>query len=173
MLRRQISEDQARDRIERLCAKCERCTYDMRRKLLGWGIEDRKAAGIIAALVEERFIDDARFAKAYTRDKYRFQRWGRRRISNELRMRHIAPAVIEEALCEIDEAEYRGIALELLRAKARSLYEEADTFEGRRKLLRFGMSRGYEPDMLISMIKSGLQPDTEGPDTDDREVDNG
>lgn len=72
-----ITPEQARQRIEHLCAKAERCTYEMSRKLLGWGIEERKAREIIDNLVDQRFIDDSRYAKAFVRDKYRFQHWGR------------------------------------------------------------------------------------------------
>lgn len=148
-----ISPEAAQDRIERLCAKGERCTCEMLRKLLGWGIDERKAREIIDHLVDERFIDDARYARAFVRDKYRFQHWGRRRISNELRLRRIPSTTIGEALLEIDEAEYIGYARSLLRSKVRSLGPEAMTFEGGQKLLRLGVYRGYEPDMIIRLIK--------------------
>lgn len=156
MIRKSITPDIARDRIERQCGKAERCSYEMKRKLLSWGIDEHTAAEIIEGLIEEKYIDDARYARAFVRDKYRFQRWGRRRIVTELRMRHIDRDLIENALEEIDEKEYKACAQSLLKAKARALGDDAYSFDGRKKLLRLGMSRGYEPDLIMQIIRSGF-----------------
>lgn len=76
----EISPDKALERLEALCAKSERCTEEVRRKLYAWRIGPEDIDSIISSLKERRYIDDERFAHAYVRDKWLFSHWGRRKI---------------------------------------------------------------------------------------------
>lgn len=143
----------AMERLETLCARSEQCEYDLARKLRGWGLAPGVARQIIEELRSRRYVDDSRFARAWCRDRYRFQRWGRLKIRQSLTARHISTDVISSALAEIDEAEYIDALTAVVKAKARQLGDEADTYEGRTKLLRHAASRGYEPALIIDVIK--------------------
>lgn len=141
--------------LQVLCARSEQCSFDIRRKLFTKGFNKMQSEAIIKELIENRFVDDARFARAYVRDKYRFQRWGRKKLTASLIAKHISPDTIKEALTEIDPREYVSNAIHIMKAKSDHLGEEAKTYEGRQKLLRHAMARGYEPALAIKILESG------------------
>lgn len=142
----------ALEKLENLCARSEQCEYEIRQKLARWLVPPAEADRIVGSLRSRRFVDDQRYAAAFVRDKYRFSRWGRIKISMALRLKRISRDTIEQALEEIDDDEYIAILRHLLRAKAATL-AEPDTYEGRTKLFRFGASRGFEPALVASVLR--------------------
>ena len=140
-------------RLEALCAQAEQCTYDLRLKLYRWGLSSTDSAKIIKQLLETRFVDDARFAVAYCRDKYRFNRWGRLKIVYGLRAKQISSKDIQEALNTIEEDEYEAILVSVIKSKAKTI-KGVDTYEGRTKLFRYAASRGYESSLIAQIIKN-------------------
>ena len=131
-------------RLQKLCSKAEYCTADIRRKALKDLEGDADAADkVVASLVEDRYVDDARYASAFAREKATIQGWGPVKIRFQLRGKGITDAVIAEALQEI-EPEKAGDKLDrLLTAKAHTLQGDP---QFRLKLLKFGLTRGYEYD---------------------------
>ena len=120
-------------RLQKLCSKAEYCTADIRRKALKDLEGDADAAEkVVASLVEDRYVDDARYASAFAREKATIQGWGPVKIRFQLRGKGITDAVIAEALQEI-EPEKAGDKLErLLTAKARTLQGLARQREAQR-----------------------------------------
>lgn len=147
-----ITSQDALMRLETLCAQSEQCSYDLRQKLYRWGISSPDSDKIIKQLIETRFVDDARFAVAYCRDKYRFNRWGRIKIVYGLRSKHIQSCDITSALETIDTEEYEEILVSVIKSKA-SMTKDVDTYEGRTRLFRSVASRGYEPSLIAQIIK--------------------
>ena len=110
---------------------------------------------IVRSLLDERFIDDERYARAFVRDKYRFNGWGRAKITAALRTKGIEAAVIDEALGEIDDEEYEKVMTQALAAKVRTLAGR-EPRAARDALVRFAASRGYEPARFFPVITSLL-----------------
>lgn len=150
-----MAAEAAYARLEDLCARGEHCRYELAEKLRRWLVPADVAEKILSRLHEVRYYDDSRFASAYARDKALYARWGKRKIAMGLRAKRISADIVSTALDEIDETEYRDIMLDLLTAKARTL-KEGNTFEGRTKLYRFGITRGYEPALVAAAIRSGV-----------------
>lgn len=139
-----IEKDAALVRIERMCVRAERCEYEIRAKLRNWGVIGDIDL-IIADLRKRRFVDDARFAEAFVRDKYRFNSWGRIKIKNALRLKHIAPDIIDSAMQAVDEDEYLDILRRLVQARiARG--------DERQTIIHSLYSRGYEPAITAEII---------------------
>ncbi len=147
-----ISPEKALLRLETQCARSEMCTHEALTKMARWGLNANDAAAILKSLKSRKFIDDARFARSFVRDKYRFQRWGRRKIAYALALKHIPRLLIEEAMGEIDEREYGEILAALIASRARALGEEAHTYEGRTRLFRTAASRGYESSLIAPLL---------------------
>lgn len=147
-----IAPEKALIRCEELCARAERCEHELREKMRTWRIDSRDIDAIINSLTTRRFLDDSRFARAFVRDKYRFARWGRRRIAMALRQKHIDSGVIEEALEEINQEEYTSILRSLLKAKAAHM-ERPLSYDDRMKLLRFAVARGFETQLVSSLLR--------------------
>lgn len=149
---KKITPQDALMRLETLCAQSEQCIFDLRQKLYRWEISSNDSERIIRQLIETRFVDDARFAVAYCRDKYRFNRWGRMKIVYGLRAKQISSQDIQEALKAIDEKEYEEILVSVVKSKAQSI-KDVDTYEGRTRLFRSVASRGYESELIAKIIK--------------------
>lgn len=150
---KQISPEKALMRLEELCARAEHSSGELRRKLYGWRISGTDADDIIESLRRRRFVDDERFARAFVRDKYRFNHWGRLRIRIELRAKGVDGDIIGLAMEEIDEDIYMAALKELIVSKSKTLRDE-DSYKRRMRLFRVAASRGYEPSLIAKILKS-------------------
>ena len=149
-----ITKQQALQKLEAMCARAEHCEGELREKLRKWNISRQDSDEIIDSLRDGRYVDDARFAKAYVRDKLRFNHWGRKKIAMGLYAKRVSKELINEALAEIDQEEYQGILAALLQTKVRQNPELPDSLEGRQKLFRFALSRGFESSLTARIIKN-------------------
>lgn len=121
-------------------------------KLLKWGMSSRDAGAVIEILKRRRFIDDERFARAYARDKMEYSHWGKRKIALMLYKKRVERGIIDEALDNLDQDRYAEILDSVIEAKRRQL-PEPDTYEGRTKLFRHAVSKGFEPDLVARAIR--------------------
>lgn len=140
---RTLSYEQALQRAASLCSTSEHCIYDITAKLNKWGISADDAEEIIDRLIDEKFIDESRYAKAYANDKFRFAHWGRVKIKNMLYLQHIPEAEINEALELIPQHEYEETLRSVIESKQRTM-AETGSYEARMKIIRFAMQRGFE-----------------------------
>lgn len=139
-----MEEQKSLARLQRLCSKAEYCLSDIRRKALKDMEGDADAADrIVASLLEDRYVDDARYAVAFAREKANIQGWGPIKIRFQLRAKGVSEADITAALEEVEPQKAADKLDRLLAAKAKSL--EGDP-QKRLKLLKFGLSRGYSYD---------------------------
>jgi len=152
MERKPITPENALMRLEALCARSEHCAYELRSKLRTWGIAADAADKIIASLTKDRFVDDTRFARSFVNDKFRFSGHGRMKIRMALVAKRIDRNIINDAIALIDSDEYAARLREILAAKARRI-DDIDTYEGRTRLFRFGVSRGFESDAVAEAIR--------------------
>ncbi|MFA9390768.1 MAG: regulatory protein RecX [Prolixibacteraceae bacterium] len=145
-------EKRALSKCMAICSKAEKCVSEIQKKLDVWEIESSGAQEIIDQLIKEKFIDESRFARYYTRDKYRFNHWGKIKIAFQLKMKAIPKSTIDEALGEIDEEEYQNILTKLLQDKARKTKFESE-YERNGKLVRFAQGRGFEYELISKLLK--------------------
>lgn len=128
--------------MEALCAKREYCVSDIRRKaLLKLEGDGEAAEEIVASLVADKFVDDARYASAFAREKASLQGWGPIKIRFQLRMKGISDADINAALDDVDSEKAAARLERLLETKWKTLREDP---QGRLKLIKFALSRGYD-----------------------------
>ena len=96
------------------------------------------------------------------RDKLRLSGWGEYKIRAALLRKGIARATIDAALCQTDREAMGRRLEEQLRRKMRSL-KGGTPFERRNKLLRYGLSLGYDyetvGDLVATLIKENDECD--------------
>lgn len=160
-----MNPQMAAERLEALCSRAEHCRYELSAKLRGWMVPFEAGERILDDLEARRFFSDARFAEIFARHKVLYGKWGRRKIAAGLRAKRISADNIAEALDAIDENEYRLVMIEALCSKAKSV-KEGNTFDGRTKVYRFGVSKGYEPALVAAAIRSGVLWDDSPADGD-------
>lgn len=97
----------ALEKAAALCAQKERCLSDIRKKLQNWELSDSEIEDALSYLVKEKYIDESRFAQYYVRDKFRFNQWGKIKISYMLNGMEVDKKNIQNALNEINELDYQ------------------------------------------------------------------
>lgn len=138
-----------------LCANAEQCAADIRQKILKRGFSSEDAHKMIEYLRANKYIDDARYARAYAVDKVRFSGWGNMKVRIGLRGKGMSDAIISQALDYIPEKEYENALEKVLSAKARSL--DLKEVKDRQKLYRHLASRGFESYLIISAIRNHMK----------------
>ena len=138
------------DRLRGLCSRREYPASDMLKKALAALDGDRvEAEKVVSLLIEEKYIDDKRYAMAFARDKSAIAGWGEIKIRHMLLAKGVSSEVIDDSLKEIDDGKAAARLERLLEAKAMSLYDDP---QKKLKLLRFAMGRGYGYDDVKSVI---------------------
>ena len=138
-------------RLRNLCVRREYCRSDIFEKALRALDGDVAQAGsIVESLVNDKFIDEHRYACAFARDKSSIAGWGPVKISRALSLKKIPREIVSEALSEIDSAKSLEKLLSALAAKSRSLGEDP---QKRLKLIRFALSRGFSWAEVESALK--------------------
>lgn len=152
-------EKQVYDALSAQCAKREYCVADVRRKALQRLEFDASAAeAVVAALVADGFVDDRRYAAAYAREKSALSGWGPVKIRSALLARGVARDAVLEALDSVDPERAAAKLEKVLETKWRTLRDDP---QGRLKLIRFALSRGYDYEPIRSMIERITRPTDE------------
>ena len=142
------------DRMRALCSRREYCRKDVMKKVMTALDGDvAKAEEVVAKLVEERYVDDLRYATAFARDKASIAGWGEAKIRYMLSSKGIDRELIAQALDEVDGKRAETRLEKLMENKVRSLKDDP---QRRLKLLRFGLGRGYSYDQVTEMIDKML-----------------
>ena len=102
---------------------------------------------VIERLTRERYIDNERYARAFVKDKIRYNKWGRRKVQQALWMKRIDDDIQRRVLDEIDEKEYLDVLRPLLKQKRKSIKAASD-YELNQKLVRFALGRGFGFDII-------------------------
>lgn len=163
---RPLTYDKALSRAAALCAKCEQCTPDLRRKMDSWGLSASDICRAIGRLQELGFVDDSRFARAYAHDKLVFSGWGRKKIIQGLWAKRLSRDNIDQSFDGIDEEEYDSVARRVIRAKIRQSKDDIRTYEAKLKVLRFAMQRGFEARLATNIINATARSIADGEEDD-------
>lgn len=142
-----LTPQEAKQKIERYCAYQERTHQEVRNKLYGYGLYRNDVDEILSTLIIDGFLNEERFAKAFTGGKFRMKKWGRIKITHALESKGLSANCIRIGLKEIDQEDYVATLQQLLADKANTL-DIADPFILRDKLSGYAIQKGYEPDLV-------------------------
>lgn len=145
------TEEEYLHRMAAYCSSAERCEQEVRKKIKD--LPTVAQTRIIQRLRQEGFINDERYCLSFVKDKFRFNRWGKIKISYELRGKGLPTSCIEEALQTIDEEDYRDTLRMILSNKQRSAKDD-DPQKVYAKLFRFAASRGFESQLIGKELKN-------------------
>lgn len=149
--RKPKSAEQALAALMRLCARSEKSSGDALRLMRTWEVAEGARQSVLQKLIDQRFIDDRRYAEAYTREKSSLAGWGKRKIALQLRQKGVSRDIVDEVLASLNTDEQSERLADKLRRKMRST-KAANQYELRGKLLRYALSLGYDYDMATSAI---------------------
>lgn len=149
---RKYSLLEAKARLEALCAYQERCSHELSKKMVQWGIDREDQDRLLAELISSNFLNEERFAEAFVSGRMRIKRWGRIKIRIELKKRFISNYSIDKAINTIDLDEYWA-NLHHLAERKWLLSTEKDFFKRKVKLYRYLNSKGYEADLIKDAVE--------------------
>lgn len=134
------------------CAYQERAQQEVRDKLYEWGLHQEDVEEIISQLILDNFLNEERFAIAYTLGKLRIKSWGKIKIKQSLKLKRVSDPLIKIAFSKIDLDEYEDKLHDLLDKKQLSL-KDKDVYILKNKLFQYALSRGFESDLISSLLK--------------------
>lgn len=164
--KKSLSESELYNLGASLCARSEHCSSEVCSRLLRATDDEQLVARVIARLCQEKFIDEERYARAFIHDKFRFARWGRLKIRQELWYKQVPESVYKPLLEAIDEKQYISTLKDLIKAKRKTV-KGKNEYDIKMKLLRFGTSRGFEPKYIYPLLQLDDDLPEEFPDEDD------
>lgn len=147
-----FSKAECRKKAESYCAYQERSQQEVRNKLYEWGLHEGDVEEIISELIQENFLNEERFALAYTLGKFRIKGWGKIKIRQGLKLKRVPDKMIIKALKAIDQDDYLA-KLKSLIEKKQATVKESDPFKLRFLLSRYAAQKGYEMDLIGEVIK--------------------
>ena len=145
------SKADALAKLQAYCAYQERSHQEVRSKLLDLGIYGDDLEEIMSDLIQENFLNEERYARSFARGKFRIKKWGRTRILQELKQRKISDYCLRKAMTEIEEDVYARTLREVLEKKA-GLLKEKDVYKRKNKLAQYGISRGFESNLVWEVV---------------------
>ena len=144
-----MTTDEILYKLAARCSTSEQCLSDVEAKLKRYDLSEEERTRILQHLVEEKYIDDKRYAEAFVRDKLNLSGWGAYKIRMGLRAKGVSKEVIDEVvapmLAATDMTERLG---EMMQRKMRSL-KYTSSYDAKTKLIRFAASRGYDMEQAI------------------------
>ena len=143
------------DRLQAQCSKREYCSSDIFRKAMKAFDGDQEQAGkVLQSLQDDKFVDDLRYASAFAREKSRLAGWGPAKITYTLVGKGIPRTIVTEALGEVDQNEAARRMRSVLETKLKTLVGDPQI---KFKLLKFGLTRGYEYDQVAPVVDGLLK----------------
>ena len=147
-----LTPDQVLDKMAKYCAYQERCVKDVRDKLKTFDLPQEEKDKILDYLLDNRFVNDERFARSFVRGKINQSGWGMNKIRFHLIQKGIAKDITDEALEQTDEEVYRQRLIDILKTKSKTVKAETD-FERKRKLAAYAMQKGFEASLVWEVLK--------------------
>ena len=152
MFSKRLTPEQAWQKIKHFCAYQERCHFETKEKLFGFGLSKTDVETLISRLIEEDYLNEARFAPQFAGGHFRIKKWGRVKIVYALKQKRVSPVNIKSALKEIDEENYKAILMKLAEAKWKLLKHE-QYLNRQAKTSQYLMNKGYEPTLVQETIQ--------------------
>ncbi len=148
--------EEALSKLQNYCSYQERCHQEVRRKLVSMRMIPEAIDQIIVALLDHNFLNEERFAKAYVRGKFRIKKWGRRRLTLELKKKEIGIFNINQAISQINELDYLEVFNDL--SESRLLFiKESNKLKKRKKLADYLLYRGWESHLVYQRVSELVQ----------------
>lgn len=153
--KKQLTKEQALQKLKHYCAYQERCHSEVKEKLYSLGVWKKDHDELIATLIEENYLNEERFATTFAGGKWRMKQWGRVKIKYELRQKQVSDYCIKKALKQIDEEEYLRLLKELASDKYAALKNEQYLVR-KKKTMDYLINRGFELE-LVKGVAGNIQ----------------
>lgn len=151
------------------CSTAERCAKELLVKLVKYELDDTTTQRLLERLRTEGFLNEERYTRAFVNDAFRFNKWGRLKIRQGLKMKGLPERLINQALNDLDQSAYEATLVSLLQQKRRQVPQKKGQ-PLKEHLYRFAITRGFESNLVLRCLKQ-LMPGTDGDMEDESYLD--
>ncbi|MGK2937068.1 MAG: regulatory protein RecX [Solirubrobacteraceae bacterium] len=151
VLSREVSAQRALDFAYRYLGRRDRTVVEMRRHLEGKRVEPDLIDEAVAELLEQGYLDDARYARRFAEDRRTLDSWGADRIEQRLIAVGVDRADIAAALAAQPAEDELEAAVALLQRKLR---EPPADDRGREKALGLLVRKGYDLEVAYDAVRA-------------------
>lgn len=148
-----LTPGQAWVKIQKYCAYQERCHAEVKEKLYSYGLYPNDVEQLTTRLIEEGFLNEERFAKAFAGGKFRTKKWGRVKIKLELKARKISEYCIKQGMKEIDDVLYFEQMKKIMDKRWEEMKKEKNMGLRKHKTSSYLIAKGYEPDIVWDYLR--------------------
>jgi regulatory protein len=149
--RKFLTKEQALQKLRQYCAYQERSHSEATQKLWDLGVRRADHDEIISTLIEEDYLNEERYAKAFAGGKFRMKDWGRKKIYYALKEKQVSEYCIKKAMKEIDDDDYKNVLRDLAEKKYASLKNEQYLVR-KKKTMDYLLQKGYEGDLVTRAV---------------------
>ncbi|TCZ65871.1 regulatory protein RecX [Flaviaesturariibacter aridisoli] len=153
MQKKILSKEEALQKLRQYCAYQERSHHEVQQKLWDLGVRRAEHDEVISTLIEENYLNEERFAKAFAGGKFRMKDWGRKKILYELKQKRVSEYCIRQGMKEIPEADYHATLARLAEKKWESLKGEQHLVR-QKKTQDYLIQKGYEYELATAAVKA-------------------
>ena len=143
---------EAQLKLEYYCSYQERCHQEVLQKANDLGMKSNETDAILVHLIQHNFLNEERFARSFARGKHRIKLWGKNRIVNELKQRHISAPNIKYALTEILDEEYQE-TFDKLAERHWETIKETNVQKKKKKFCDYLLRKGWESSLIYGKLK--------------------
>ncbi|MDC3050396.1 RecX family transcriptional regulator [Flavobacteriales bacterium] len=140
-----------KERIRHYCAVMDRCQFQVITKLKSYGVSDALADEILIELIQNKYLDEERFARSFCSGKFKIKRWGRNKIAFELSKLKVPKSCILLAMSEIDDIDYKNVIRHLANKKM-ALLKDKNSYVRKKKVVDSLLRKGYESELVWSYV---------------------
>ncbi len=145
--------DQILLKLQSWCAYQERSQFELDKKLSEFELTENEKLEIISNLITQNFINEERFAQAFTRGKFNIKKWGKVKIKAHLKMQKIPVKLINQAVAGISEEAYFQTIEQLIRIKNKTVKGPNHLLK-KQKVINYLIGKGYEFDLIMDVYKT-------------------
>lgn len=147
-----MTQKEALQKMAKYCAYQERCQSEVRQKLKSFSLCEEEIESIICELIDQNFLNEERFAKAFVRGKFNQKDWGKNKIKQHLFQKEISAYCIKKGLEEINESDYLD-TLERLAHRKKGTLKFSNQFNLNQKVARYLIGKGFESDLVWDYLR--------------------
>ncbi len=147
LYKKQLTKEQALQKLRHYCRYQERCRSEVKNKLFELGVSKNDYDELVMELIEENYLDEERFALAFAIGKFKMKQWGRKKIHFSLKEKMVSDKCIQKALDQIKEKDYMHVLQKLAKEKYTSLKNEQWMIR-KKKTMDYLLQKGYEAELV-------------------------
>ena len=157
MIKKRLSREEALQKLRHYCAYQERSHQEVKEKLYSFGLYKQDVEDAISVLIEENYLNEERYARAFAGGYFRSKQWGRVKITHALKQKGVSAYCIQKAMKEIDDEAYDKTIRDLVDKKWAQLKGEGlQAYQKKFKVMQYMLQRGFEtPKVQAALADAG------------------